>query len=343
MIDLKDIATRARMSASKTTKDITIYVDVVNGNDTTGDGTASAPYKTMNHAVASLPDLIIDDVVIAVSGNGTDTTAVNLYGKNILGTLTIKAMDTSNVVLYDDGTASSGTSTTLTDSSKSWATDAFAGGTIWIWRGTGAGQYRDISSNTATEITVSTSWATTPDSTSQYAIGGIPKLSITGGKAILIPQGLKNFYISGIKIASSASTDDHETIRVEGPGTSIALDHIYLSSDRTFNVAFGGYSSIDLSFLYAFHSVHVTYEGIGVLSHNLLLSNTTGSGQGIVGDGAGVVLFSALSANSNFIKDFDIGASGQNFALARSLSVQTFNGCTTNISWGTNGDDARYT
>src|SRR6185312_7775064 len=79
------------------------------------------------------------------------------------------------------GTASSGTSTTLVDSTKSFNTATttyldsqtavgMSGWDLQIVAGTGNGQRRKITSNTATTITVSTAWTVTPDATSQYQI-----------------------------------------------------------------------------------------------------------------------------------------------------------------------------
>jgi hypothetical protein len=70
------------------------------------------------------------------------------------------------------GTATAGAASTLTDSGKTWTVNEFAGLSITITAGTGAGQVRTIASNTATVITVSTAWTTNPDTTSQYAIEG---------------------------------------------------------------------------------------------------------------------------------------------------------------------------
>jgi hypothetical protein len=70
------------------------------------------------------------------------------------------------------GTATAGGASTLTNSAKSWATNQFANAQVRIVSGTGAGQIRTIASNTATELTVSFSWTTTPDSTSAYSIEG---------------------------------------------------------------------------------------------------------------------------------------------------------------------------
>ena len=70
------------------------------------------------------------------------------------------------------GTATSGTSSTLTDSSASFTADDLAnkGMVIQITSGTGSGQFRGIDANTSTVITVTPDWTTTPDSTSLYRI-----------------------------------------------------------------------------------------------------------------------------------------------------------------------------
>ena len=74
-----------------------------------------------------------------------------------------------------NGTATSGASSTLTDSGKAWKVDRFKGGFILITGGTGVGQRRRIASNTATAITVTRAWTTNPGATSTYVIwmGGI--------------------------------------------------------------------------------------------------------------------------------------------------------------------------
>ena len=72
--------------------------------------------------------------------------------------------------VQDSGTASAGDATTLTDASKSWAVDGWDYFILVITGGTGGGQYRIISSNTATALTVSAAWAINPDATSTYEI-----------------------------------------------------------------------------------------------------------------------------------------------------------------------------
>lgn len=71
----------------------------------------------------------------------------------------------------DSGTSSgSNTTTTLNDTSKSWTTNEFADKVLIITGGTGVGQFRKISSNTSTALTISEAFATLPDGSSEYII-----------------------------------------------------------------------------------------------------------------------------------------------------------------------------
>jgi len=72
--------------------------------------------------------------------------------------------------LLDSGTAESGTSQSLTDTDKSWATNEYQHEIVYIANGTGAGQSGFISSNTATRLSNSAPWDISPDNTSEYVI-----------------------------------------------------------------------------------------------------------------------------------------------------------------------------
>lgn len=97
--------------------------------------------------------------------------------------------DRGNSKLYIHGTrgkATAGASTTITDTGSgqyggTWTTDMWAGYYVRIIRGTGQGQVRVVSSNTATAITVTVAWDINPDTTSEYYVyGGKAWKEITG-------------------------------------------------------------------------------------------------------------------------------------------------------------------
>lgn len=56
-------------------------------------------------------------------------------------------------VVGDEGTSTAGSATTLTDSSKSWTINQWAGAWVFLDFGTGSGQVRQVTSNTSTIIT----------------------------------------------------------------------------------------------------------------------------------------------------------------------------------------------
>jgi len=72
---------------------------------------------------------------------------------------------------FATGTATSATGTTLTQIGKTWAASQWINSQVRITGGTGAGQIRTITANTADTLTVAT-WTTNPDATSTYAIEG---------------------------------------------------------------------------------------------------------------------------------------------------------------------------
>lgn len=71
----------------------------------------------------------------------------------------------------DRGTATSGAATTITDTGKTWVADRWIGAWVRIISGTGDGQYRVITDNDTTSLTVA-AWNKNPDNTSKYIIYG---------------------------------------------------------------------------------------------------------------------------------------------------------------------------
>ena len=95
-----------------------------------------------------------------------------------------------------DGAQENGTSTgggaadELIDTTQAWDVDAHKGLYCTIIEGMGAGQERKILSNTADTNILATDWATLPDNTSKYTIGGYHKEYLTNWK---------NFGIEGLR------------------------------------------------------------------------------------------------------------------------------------------------
>jgi len=95
----------------------------------------------------------------------------------------------------DNGTATAGGADTLTDSTKSWATNMWAGNVVQITAGTGVGQERTIASNTGTALTVSVAWTTQPSTDSTYTIVGdaINFYYYTKWFSMSVPESKKKF------------------------------------------------------------------------------------------------------------------------------------------------------
>jgi hypothetical protein len=102
---------------------------------------------------------------------------------------------TSDFLNEHNGTATSATATTLVQTGAGWTVNEYQGGVVWTTGGTGAGQVRDVASNTADTLTVAT-WDVTPDATTTFVVLG--------------------FFQSGVS--------DTQPETIEGPGTSIYLD-----------------------------------------------------------------------------------------------------------------------
>lgn len=78
-------------------------------------------------------------------------------------------------------TATAGAATSLTDGAASFVANAWNGGTITIVAGTGAGQTRTISTNTATVFNVTAAWTVNPNATSVYTLSKTATTPGSGG------------------------------------------------------------------------------------------------------------------------------------------------------------------
>lgn len=108
---------------------------------------------------------------------------------------------------YDSGTATSGTSSTLTDTAKAWTTNILQNRILRIHTGTGAGTNMVIKSNTATVITfIDTVWTSDArlelalDNTSQYTICAnfedLYQANVAGGWGVIAKAGSHSYAFS---------------------------------------------------------------------------------------------------------------------------------------------------
>lgn len=124
--------------------------------------------------------------ILSGTGVGQIREIVSNTGTTLTWTTAGTAPDTTSqymILGFDAGTASSASSTTLVDSTKSWSVNRWANYALRILSGTGAGQVVPIASNTSTTFTIVGTWETTPDNTSVYSIQGDPDkyFSFCGG------------------------------------------------------------------------------------------------------------------------------------------------------------------
>jgi hypothetical protein len=107
-------------------------------------------------------------LVTDVAGTGISGASVYFYDVNGADaadfgtTTTVRTSDAQGYVWLEAITISSATSTTLTDSGKSWTTDAWIGRNVFIITGSGKNQLAKVKSNTATALTLCEALSTTP-------------------------------------------------------------------------------------------------------------------------------------------------------------------------------------
>ncbi len=326
-------------ATGKTQGDETIYVDYAAGNDTTGTGLSGAPFKTIQKALDTLntrSPYIKDDVVIAVSGCTSvaphELTAVlDFAGLTIPGTLTLVARDTSDTDLYDTGTADAGgANNELVDAAKSWADDQWNGGAVYIWKGTGAGQYRAISDTVAAshKVVTSSNWTTNPDATSEYVI---VLCQIHDNNALAYaasPAGISNLYVTGLWFdgfeAYHLTFGNCSNVNVENClGTSSATGSGFQWSNSTG----WAYRCFSYASTYAFR---VSGANASIVMYHCvaLRQGASGTGTGIYVSGGGYVAMSSSAAYKNVFKDWAKGINAVTAGVCLNGNAQTFTNCT---------------
>ena len=142
------------------------------------------------------------------------------------------------------GWATSGTSTTLVDTTKNWRINQYQNCRVRIVSGTGEGNDVVISSNTATTLTVASWNVATPDATSKYEIMDSYGIVTTGAGTTTVTDANKNFptnYLAGKRIryiagtaSSSAGTATVEVSVTSNTATVITVPTLTSNATDTF-------------------------------------------------------------------------------------------------------------
>lgn len=123
------------------------------------------PLKEFAHEDYEIP--IGESVRYTASANAVNRVAFWMWGTYTDSPSTINPDGFHS----NQGVASAGGASTLTDDDYKWTTNQFANRRVMLVEGTGAGQYATIASNNANQLTITGTWPTVnPDATTVYYI-----------------------------------------------------------------------------------------------------------------------------------------------------------------------------
>ena len=139
-----------------------------------------------------------------------------------------------------NGWATSGSSTTLVDSTKNWRNNQYLNCRVRVVAGTGEGNDAVITANSATTLTVASWGVATPDSTSKYEIMDSYGIITTAGTGVsTLTDANKNFpvnylagkrvrYVGGTAVSGEGSiTSNTATVITIATTTTNATDTVY--------------------------------------------------------------------------------------------------------------------
>ena len=204
----------------------------------------------------------IDDVYFAGGGAtvSDSLTQAQVQRKYIAGR---QVLTRSSAIATD---AETFTSTTIGDSAATWILNEFAGSLVEITSGTGVGQTRRITSNTATIFTVSPAFSVTPDATSDFKVmpeqlyGGtnnVTSVSVTDTNVLSKMQAMY--------VGSSDSSDAGGVTAFQGYGTGYVTDVYHSDAAKTSDTG-TAWSGTDADDVTAIGAINGTVA-IGSLQH----------------------------------------------------------------------------
>ena len=255
-----------------------------------------------------------------------------------------------HAMVLANGTATSGSTTTIVDSGKAWTVDGFAGMWVMIVDGTGEGQMVKIVSNTATTLTFA-AITTGADNTSVYQItAGKPGYAIgvaTSGSATTIVNSAKAWTVNQwtnyqVRIISGTgqgqirniSSNTGTTLTIP-TGATIDTTSVYLIESNEDNIYLLGNNAVTM-YRYSISANTWTVmsptvargaaPGLGMCADFIgLTGNSTWANESVIQDGR--YIYSMRGGAGALIDRFDIagGTAGAGaWAAVTYIGTETF-------------------
>jgi hypothetical protein len=145
---------------------------------------------------------------------------------------------TENSSIWYTGKATSGTTTSLTDTSTSWDTNEWAGYYAFIWTGTGRAQLASIANNTSTSLNFTNTLGTALDSTSRYNIMGYDAGTLSSTSGRIVTDSTKTWDVNrwanyAIRIVAGTGDGQLRQIMSNGSDSLVLYDSWNVQPDNT--------------------------------------------------------------------------------------------------------------
>jgi hypothetical protein len=168
----------------------------------------------------------------------TITAAVNGTSRYVIQEINCFGSMQTNKVLTKQrvGWATSGTATTLVDSTKNWNINQWVNCKVRVVCGTGIGNESTITSNTATTLTVASWGVATPDATTKYEILDAFGVVTTGGVSTTITDANKNWttnILAGKRVRIVAGTGIGNEIAITSNTATVMTIASAVTTDTT--------------------------------------------------------------------------------------------------------------
>ena len=185
---------------------------------------------------------------------------------------------TENSSIWYTGKATSGNTTSLTDSTTSWNTNQWAGYYAFIWTGTGKAQLAAIANNTSTVLNFSNTLGTALDSTSRYNIVGYDAGTLTSTSGRIVSDTTKTWEVNrwsnyAIRIVAGTGDGQMRQIMSNGVDSLVLYDSWNTQPDNTSIYVIQAWTE-DMLFVLGANAENFIYRlGSDLVSHGRVLDS----------------------------------------------------------------------